>query len=80
MKFEDAIAILVDNIDALAADATLNLDQAYVAAIVRYRPVISFMNTFYAKMRQNNQKDTRFQHTTLQRLLKETGFIASSTP
>ncbi|HYF66297.1 MAG TPA: hypothetical protein VD886_25935 [Herpetosiphonaceae bacterium] len=76
MKFEEIIAVLLDNIDALAADPALKLDPAYVADIKRYRPVIDFMNTFYSKMRKNSRKDTRFQHTTLQRLLKDSGFIA----
>lgn len=78
MTFEKTIAILLDNLDALAAEPAMKIDPAHVAAIVRYRPVIDFMNTFYSKMRKNQRKDTRFQHTTLQRLLKEAGI--SSTP
>ena len=76
MRFEEIIAAFLDNPDALSNDDVLKLDKSYLADLAKYRNVIVFMNSFYSSMRKNNRKDTRFQHTTLLRLLKEAGFVA----
>lgn len=69
-------AILLDNIEQIHADGDLQLDQFYVASIVKYRSIIALMQGFFAEMWGNDQKDTKLPHIALQQLLKETGFIA----
>jgi hypothetical protein len=78
LGFEAIIAIFLSRIDELATNEPMRLDRSYVASIRRYRSIITFMNDFYRTLRANPQKDTPFQNTALQRLLKAAGFIAGS--
>lgn len=78
LTFDEIIPLLLHHLDELAANEPMKLDWSYVASIRKYRSVIDFMNTFHSTLRRNNQKDTRFQHTTLQRLLKAAGFVAGA--
>jgi tetratricopeptide (TPR) repeat protein len=73
--FEETMAILLNNVDKLAATGIMKLTRSYVISIAKYRSVITFMHDFYSAMRRNNKKDTQFQHATLRRLLRETGFV-----
>jgi len=79
VKFEEMMSILLSNIDDLYASEIMNLDRNYIASLAKYRSVIIFMHKYYSNMRRNNKKDTQLDHTTLQRLLKETGFFPDST-
>jgi hypothetical protein len=73
-------SILLDNIEQIYADGDINLNDFYVASIVKYRSIITLMQNFFAAMWDNKNKDTKFPHAELERLLKETGFIPSSLP
>jgi serine/threonine protein kinase len=66
---------LLENIEQIHADGDMPLDAFYIASIVKYRNIITLMQNFFSEMRRNNQKDTKFDHSKLQRLLRETGFI-----
>ncbi|GAB3757616.1 protein kinase family protein [Microlunatus parietis] len=46
---------------------------ALVEAVVRYRPVIEFMNDFFEALRANPRKNTRYDESQLQGLLRDTG-------
>jgi hypothetical protein len=70
-------SILLDNIQQIHADGDIKLDAFYVASIVKYRRIIELMQAFFADMWGNYQKDTILPHVELQRLLKETGFLAN---
>ena len=78
LKLYEVGAILLDNIEQIHADGDMNLDEFYVASIVKYRSIITLMQDFFSEMWGNNQKDTKLDHAQLQLLLKETGFIASA--
>ncbi|GAB4368097.1 MAG: hypothetical protein Kow00121_06930 [Elainellaceae cyanobacterium] len=69
-------AILLDNIEQIHADRDLELDEVYVAIIVKYRRIIALMQGFFTDMWGNDNKDTVLPHAELQRLLKETGFLS----
>ncbi len=71
-------SILLDNIEQIQADGDMNLDEFYVNSIVKYRSIIVLMQDFFVDMWGNNQKDTKFPHVKLQRLLKKTGFLRST--
>lgn len=68
-------AILLDNIKQIHADGNLELDEFYVASVVKYSDVIALMQDFFAQMWENDQKDTQLPHTKLRLLLNETGFL-----
>ncbi|WP_242055976.1 hypothetical protein [Nostoc flagelliforme] len=70
--------ILLDNIEQLNADEVIKLDKFYVASIIKYRSIIALMQNFFVDMYENNNKDTKFPHTKLRQLLKETGFISGA--
>ncbi|MBE9189176.1 hypothetical protein IQ230_02100 [Gloeocapsopsis crepidinum LEGE 06123] len=69
---------LLDNIEQIHADRDLELDEFYVASIVKYRNIIALMQDFFADMWKNHKKDTKLPHAKLQLLLKETEFIPSA--
>ena len=46
------------------------------ASAAKYRSVITLMHEFYSELRNNSQKDTRFPHTKLRKLLRETEFVS----
>jgi serine/threonine protein kinase len=72
----ELVSILLDNIELIHADGDIQLDDFYVASIVKYRSIIMLMHKFFARMWGNRQKDTKLPHVELQQLLKETGFIS----
>jgi serine/threonine protein kinase len=76
LKPHELVSILLDNIELIQADGDMQLDEFYVASIVKYRSIITLMHEFFAQMWENRQKDTKLPHVELQRLLKETGFIS----
>lgn len=68
-------AILLDNIQQIHADGDMNLDEFYVASVVKYRDIIVLMQNFFDRMWENDRKDTQFPHTKLRLLLNKTGFL-----
>ena len=75
LKLYEVGAILLDNIEQVDADGDMNLDQFYVASIVKYRSIIRLMQDFFSNMWGNEKKDTKLCHAKLRLLLKETGFL-----
>lgn len=75
LKLYEVGAILLDNIEQIHADGDMNLDEFYVARIVKYRSIITLMQDFFSDMWGNNKKDTKLDHAKLRLLLKETGFV-----
>ena len=75
VAFEELMSLLLNNIDELYANGMMKLDRNYIVSIAKYRSIIALMHDFYTDMRRNNKKDTRFDHATLRRLLKEAGFV-----
>ncbi len=80
LKLYEVGAVLLDNIEQMYADGDMNLDEFYVASIVKYRSIIALMQDFFADMWGNEKKDTKLCHVKLRRLLKETGFLADAGP
>ena len=78
LQHHELESILLDNIEQIQADGDMNLDEFYVNSIVKYRSIIVLMQDFFVDMWGNNQKDTKFPHVKLQRLLKKTGFLRST--
>jgi hypothetical protein len=72
----ELVSILLDNIELIHADGDIQLDDFYIASIIKYRSIIMLMHEFFAQMWGNRQKDTKLPHVELQQLLKETGFIS----
>lgn len=73
MRYEQFLVILMENIHEIYRDGILGLDDNFVDTVLKYHPVIMFMAKFYKEIKQNNRKDTKFQHTKLKRLIEETG-------
>lgn len=63
------LPLLLDHSSRLAGEQLLPLNQAYLDRIVAYRPITDFIHRFYATMRDNEQKNTPFDHQTLNQLL-----------
>jgi hypothetical protein len=72
----EIVSILLNNIERIHTDRDMQLDDFYVASIVKYRSIITLMHDFFAQMWGNHQKDMKLPHAELERLLKETGFFS----
>ena len=70
-------SLLLDNIEQIHADRDMQLDDFYVASIVKYRRIIALMQDFSVDTWGNHKKDTKLDHAKLQRLLKETEFLSN---
>ena len=70
----DPYGPLVENVEAVAGDSRLGLHPDFVAAVVRYRPIMTLVQEFFVALRANLRKDTPFPHDELKRLLDDTGF------
>jgi hypothetical protein len=68
-------ATLLDNIEQIHADKILDLDEFYVASIIKYRSIIMLMQSFFSDIRGNQKKDTKFLHAKLQLLLEGAGLL-----
>ena len=68
-------SILLDKIEQIHADRDMNLDEFYVASIIKYRSVIALMQDFFSNMWANNKKDTKFENVKLHLLIKQTEFL-----
>ena len=76
LQLHEIVSILLNNIEQIQVNEDIQLDNFYVASIVKYRSIITLMHEFFAQMWGNHQKDTKLPHAELERLLKETGFIS----
>jgi hypothetical protein len=76
--FEEQMSSLLGKIEEIHADRIMKLEGRFVASLIKYRSLILLMNKFYSDLKKNKKKSTRLNHTKLQRLLKETGFISNS--
>ncbi|MBE9157778.1 hypothetical protein IQ265_13225 [Nodosilinea sp. LEGE 06152] len=76
LKSHEITATMFENIQKIQADGDIDLDDFYVKSVVKYRRIIELMQNFFADMVENNRKDTAFPHAELERLLKETGYLA----
>lgn len=74
-KIYEVGAILLDNIEQIYADGDLNLDEFYVASVVKYRNIITMMQGFFSDLWGSEKRDTKLCHAKLKLLLKETGFL-----
>ena len=71
----ELVPVLLEHIEEIYADGILKLDQNYVETVVKYRKIIQLMHNFFRDMFNNNRKNSKYGHTQLKRLLKETAFI-----
>jgi hypothetical protein len=53
----------------------MNLDDLYVASILKYHSIIILMHNFFSQMWVNKNKDTIFPNVELGLLLTEVGLI-----
>jgi hypothetical protein len=70
------MAILIRNIEEVAAQGILRPGKSYVTTLATYRSIILLFLDFFERMRGNKQKSTRFPSAKLKRLLEETGFLS----
>lgn len=75
LKPYEVSALLLDNIEHIHADNMMQLDDFYVASVIKYRRIITLMQNFFVDMWVNPKKDTQFPEVELKRLLKETEFL-----
>ena len=74
LKPYEVKSILLDNIEDIQSNGMIDLDDFFVASIVKYRSIIAMMQDFFSDMIDNKKKDTKLNHIKLQQLLEETGF------
>ncbi len=80
MQYPEDFIILLENINEIYADGLMRLDRNYVETVIKYRAIIILMAEFFADMRQNDRKDTKYSHAKLKRLLEETGILQERIP
>lgn len=73
VRGDQHLGILLEHVDDLAAEGDLALEPEYVAAMVRYRPVIQYMHTFLTTLRRDPRKRTPYDDRELRRLLDACG-------
>ena len=69
----ELLSALVSNVEQLAG--TMELPDAFVACILKYRDVTLFMESFFWSMRVNLAKDTQLDHARLRQLLEAVTFV-----
>ncbi|MEM7124835.1 MAG: hypothetical protein AAF702_00825 [Chloroflexota bacterium] len=69
------LLVLFEHLEELRQDDVIQVDQAYINCLLRYRDICLLMNNFYLDLRQNNHKDTKFPKAELGGLLREVGFV-----
>lgn len=74
LKPHEVRSILLDNIEDIHSSGAIELDDFFVASIVKYRSIIALMQDFLSDMFNNNRKDTKLDRTKLQQSIEETGF------
>lgn len=76
MSYHKRLQFLVHNIERICSDGFLPLHEDYVDKVVKYREITLMMDDFFFGMGTNNRKNTKYNHSKLRRLLKETGFVS----
>lgn len=71
----DVILTLLKNLEEASNETMLNLDSSYVTLMLKYRDVITFMESFFYELENKKSKDTYFDNTKLQYLLQESGVV-----
>lgn len=79
MQGPEVFAILLENIKEIYADGLMKLDKNYVETVIKYQDIIVLMFEFFTDMEWNNQKDTKYSHAKLRRLLGETDILYGKT-
>ena len=69
------LQFLLKNIEQIYSDGLFPLHKHYVDQVIKYRDIALMMDDFFFGMGTNNRKNTKYDHTKLRRLLKETGFV-----
>jgi hypothetical protein len=69
-------SILLNHLEEIIAEGIKKPDKRYTTIAVKYRSIIVLFLDFFASMRANKQKNTKFPSAKLARLLKETGFLS----
>lgn len=67
---------LINNIEEIFTHRLMQLDEAYVVDVIKYRDIMLLIGDFFCSMHTNNQKNTRLDHAKLRRMLKATQFAA----
>ncbi len=75
MPHHERLANLLENIGEICAAGVMSLDAGLVETIVRYREIMILMDGFFRELQRNYRKDTKYSHSKLRRLLRETGFL-----
>ena len=75
MSMKQKYQIFLENIESLYDDGIMGLNKKYIDAIIKYRDISIFMYSFFIELRESNQKNARYNHIKLQRLLQESGFL-----
>jgi hypothetical protein len=76
--YHEQSRILLDNLEAILQSGILTLDKSAAATLLKYRPIVMLMGSFFSSLQQSNRKDAQFPHARLRRLLKETGFLSTT--
>lgn len=71
MKDHKRFVCLLENIDAICAQGLMSLEASYIECVKRYKDIILLHDGFFADMRDNNKKDTKFENEKLKQLLHE---------
>jgi hypothetical protein len=76
LKTHEFSAMLLDKIEEIHEDGVMKLDDSFVKWTIEHRSIIMLMGDFFANLRENNNKDTKFPHIKLQLLLEQNGFFS----
>ena len=64
-------SVLLENIEVIHSKGWMDLNEYYLSQLIRYRPLILLMDSFYSKLQANKKKDTPYPRATISRLLVE---------
>lgn len=70
-------SILLSHVEQVLTE-DIQIDRTYAATLIKYHRITKLFLDFYVSMRESNKKDTIFPNAELERLLKETGFLADT--
>lgn len=76
--FYPVLIALFEHVEENHASGLMKVPQAYRDAIAQYHRILALVGNFFAELQGNQQKDTQFPHTELQRLLNESGFVSDT--
>ena len=78
MTAREKFKIVQKNFEKIYVDDLMNLADDYVKVLKQYQPVILFMHSFSSEMRSNTKKNSIFDNSALERLLKEADFLPTT--